>query len=372
MDYKNLFLCAITILSLSTLVIAQADDSLVVPSSSTFVVMPLINNNPVMKTSFGGIGMYLFDANKKDTISPPSTVMLMGLYSTNKSYIFLLPTALFLNDDYFRITGAVMTSRINNSFVYDYEGNDVTLVYSELRWMYIAEFSVQLLNNFYTGLMYTGFQTKYKFDEGSADENNITQSLFNQLGVEDNFTSSIGVKLSYDSRDYIYNASQGFNGTLRSMYFAKWLGSTNEYASIAYDFKYYHSLDSNNVLAGMLSGGNSVGDVPFSGYQVYGMRSSLRGYPTGKYRGENMLALQVEYRWNFYGRWGLVGFAGIGSIWGGENQQTEEVFEKQSLPSVGLGLRFMLSEERKINARIDYAWGKDGNEGLYLSIMEAF
>jgi hemolysin activation/secretion protein len=102
------------------------------------------------------------------------------------------------------------------------------------------------------------------------------------------------------------------------------------------------------------------------------MRSSLRGYPTGKYRAENMVALQAEYRWNFYGRLGAVAFAGIGTIWGGQNQQTKEIFEKELLPGVGAGLRFMLSEERKINARLDYAWGVDGNEGIYLNIMESF
>lgn len=371
MKVKYFLFLALLLFFFCSFSIAQVD-SAAASNPGTFVAMPLINNNPVMKTSFGGIGMYMFPFSKADTISPPSTAMIMGLYSTNNSYIFLVPTALFFGNDYYRIMAALITSRINNNFVYDYERSDVTLVYSELRWMYYAEFSMQMLNDFYAGILYAGFLTNYKYDQGSEEENNFTRTFFTQLGVEDNFTSSIGIKLSYDNRDYVYNATEGYNFNLRTMYFAKWLGSENEYGNVVYDFKYYHTLFPNNVIAAMLSGGNSVGDVPFSGYQVYGMRSSLRGYPTGKYRAENMIALQAEYRWNFYGRWGLVAFAGIGSIWGGENQQTEEVFEKQSLPGFGLGLRFMLSEERKINARLDYAWGKDGNEGLYLSIMEAF
>jgi outer membrane protein assembly factor BamA len=325
-----------------------------------------------MKFSLGGIGMYMFPFSKSDTISPPSTVMLLGLYSTNNSYIFLMPTALFFGNDYYRITAAVITSRINNNFVYDYDGSDVTLVYSELRWMYVAEFSLQVINDFYTGLLYSGFMTNYKYDQGTEEENNFTKTLFDQLGIEDNFTSSIGLKLSFDNRDYVYNATEGYNFTLRTMYFAKWLGSENEYGNVVYDFKYYHTMAPKHVITAMLSGGNSVGDVPFSGYQVYGMRSSLRGYPTGKYRAENMLALQAEYRWNFYGRWGAVVFGGIGTLWGGKDKETEETFEKELLPGAGVGIRFMLSQERKINARLDYAWGKDGNEGLYLSIMEAF
>jgi outer membrane protein assembly factor BamA len=372
MGLKYFLICVLilffVIINVRAQEINSADDS----SSGTFIAMPLVNNNPVMKFSLGGIGMYMFPFSKSDTISPPSTVMLLGLYSTNNSYIFLMPTALFFGNDYYRITAAVITSRINNNFVYDYDGSDVTLVYSELRWMYIAEFSLQVINDFYTGLLYAGFLTNYRYDQGTEEQNNFTKTLFGQLGIEDNFTSSIGLKLSFDNRDYVYNATEGYNFTLRTMYFAKWLGSENEYGNVVYDFKYYHTMVPKHVIAAMLSGGNSVGDVPFSGYQVYGMRSSLRGYPTGKYRAENMLALQAEYRWNFYGRWGAVFFGGIGTLWGGEDKDTEETFEKELLPGVGVGIRFMLSEERKINARLDYAWGKDGNEGLYLSIMEAF
>ena len=232
---------------------AQEFDS-TTASSGTFIAMPLVNNNPVMKFSLGGIGMYIFPFSKADTISPLSTVMLMGLYSTNNSYVFLMPTALFFGDDYYRITAAVITSRINNNFVYNYEGSDITLVYSELRWMYIAEFSLQFWKDFYAGLLYAGFLTNYKYDKGTEEENNFTKSLFEQLGIKDNYTSSIGLKLSFDNRDYIYNATEGYNLTLRTMYYAKWLGSENEYGNVVYDFKYYHTLFPENVIALALPG----------------------------------------------------------------------------------------------------------------------
>ena len=42
------------------------------------------------------------------------------------------------------------------------------------------------------------------------------------------------------------------------------------------------------------------------------------------------------------------------------------------LPSGGLGLRFMISEAKNINLRLDYALGVDGNQGFYFGVMEAF
>ena len=125
------------------------------------------------------------------------------------------------------------------------------------------------------------------------------------------------------------------------------------------------------VLGFGLAGGLATGDVPFDGYQTYGTRNNLRGYPGGKYRGKYMVAIQSEYRYNIYNRWGAVAFAGTGSVWGNE-ENGEESFEQDWLPSIGLGARYMVSLEKRINIRLDYAVGVDGNQGLYFGIMEAF
>lgn len=156
--------------------------------------MPLINNNPAMKTGFGGIGMYLFPISRADTISPPSTLLLVGLYSINKSYVLGLPAALFFGEDKYRITAAAFTTRMNLDFTYNLEGNDIKLVYSELRTMYTAEFSRAIAQNLFLGLMYSGIQTRYKFDQGSDEENNFTRELFSLLEIRDNFVSSFGLK----------------------------------------------------------------------------------------------------------------------------------------------------------------------------------
>lgn len=86
-----------------------------------------------------------------------------------------------------------------------------------------------------------------------------------------------------------------------------------------------------------------------------------------------MIATKVEYRWNFYKRWGAVAFASTGRIWGTDDEDTgESAFQRDWLPSLGTGLRFMVSRAKKINLRLDYAWGVDGNQGLYFGVMEAF
>jgi outer membrane protein assembly factor BamA len=351
---------------------AQTADSTLNTRSKTFVAMPLVNSNPAMKTGFGGIGMYLFPVNKDDEVSPPSVVGLTGLYSTNKSYVFALPAMFYLAEDTYRIMGAAAVIRVNNDFTYETDVGDVGVVYSELRTVFGLEFSRKIANRTYLGLLYSGGDTRYRFDQGSDLGNELARLLFRALGIGDNFSSSLGLKAAFDSRDYPYYPTKGLYAVLRPMYNARWLGSENDYTTISYDLEHFHSFKPRHLLATKLAGGHSVGDVPFSGYQTWGMRGTLRGYPTGKYRGLNLIGIQTEYRWQFYKRWGMVAFGGVGTIWGGESPREEEIFEKQWLPSVGTGLRFLLSEEKHINMRLDAAWGVNGEKGIYFGIMEAF
>lgn len=353
--------------------VQNEQDSLFDKSSKTFLVVPLINNNPAMKTGFGAMGMYFFKVNSDDKLSPPSMASLVGLYSTNNSYIFVPMARLFWNENKNRATFITGTMRVNNNFDYDYNGTNLNLVFSELRYFVSAEYSRRIVGDLYLGALYLGTKTNYKFDKGTDEQNDFTEDFFKQNGITDNFVSSIGLNLSFDNRDYPYYPTKGFDISIRPKLNAEWLGSDNDYIDTDFALKYYHSITSNQILAISINGGFATGDVPFDGYQNYGIRNSLRGYTVGKYKGKNMVASQAEYRWNFYKRWGAVAFAGTGSIWGTDEEELgEETFERQWLPSVGAGLRFMVAPAKKINLRLDYAWGVDGNQGLYFGVMEAF
>ena len=346
-------------------------DSTFNEASKTFLVVPLITNSPVMDTGFGGLGMYFFKIDKDDKASPPSLASLYAIYTTNNSYIFTPFGRFFWNEDKNRASFGVGTLRINNDFTYDEQGNDLRLVYSEIRNFITAEYSRKIIGDFYLGMVYLGTKTKYKFDQGNGQENDFTRDFFAQNGIADNFVSSIGLNLSFDNRDYPYYPTRGFTFSIRPKLNRAWLGSDNDYIDTDYKFSYFNSLQDNLILALNISGGFASGDVPFDGYQNYGVRNSLRGYEAGKYKGRNMIASQAELRWRFHNKWGGVVFGGTGSIWGNENNGEEE-FERTWLPSVGLGLRYMVSKEKKINVRLDYAVGVDGNQGLYFGVMEAF
>ena len=46
--------------------------------------------------------------------------------------------------------------------------------------------------------------------------------------------------------------------------------------------------------------------------------------------------------------------------------------EDETIPSYGVGIRFMVLESQRINVRVDYARSDKDNEAWYLSVTEAF
>ena len=350
---------------------ANENDSLFDASAKTTLILPLVSNSPAMQTGIGVLGLYFFKLNDEDKDSPPSLLGLYSIYSSNKSYIVAPMGRFFWNEDRNRAAIGAGTLRINNDFTYDQEGNDLQLVFSEIRNFVTLEYSRKIVGDFYLGMLYLGTETSYKFDQGTDEQNEFTKDFFSENDIEDNFVSSLGLNFSFDNRDYVYYPKKGFTFSVRPKMNAAWLGSDNDYVDTDFAFSSFHTISSNQVLAFNLSGGLATGDVPFDGYQNYGVRNSLRGYEAGKYKGKNMFAFQSEFRWQFYNKWGGVFFAGTGSVWGNDNEGEEE-FERDILPSGGVGLRYMVSKAKKINMRLDYAIGVDGNEGLYFGVMEAF
>jgi len=93
----------------------------------------------------------------------------------------------------------------------------------------------------------------------------------------------------------------------------------------------------------------------------------MRGYYDGRYRDKSAIAYQTEYRTMFLKRWGAVAFANIGSVY----SDIDEIELKDFKASFGIGGRFLLIPEDKINLRLDLAMGNN-SFGFYFIIEEAF
>jgi hemolysin activation/secretion protein len=153
---------------------------------------------------------------------------------------------------------------------------------------------------------------------------------------------------------------------LESLFNRGAFGSDQDYTIFQLGVNSYLTLKENHILAVRLHAKIGVGDVPFE-EQAIMAGTDLRGYTSGKYRADQKYTLQAEYRWAFAKRFGIVAFAGFGYV----ADKISEIQLGDVLPSAGVGFRYMMIPEYRINIGVDFAVGKD-DTAFYFRITEAF
>lgn len=319
-----------------------------------FLPIPYINYNRSIGFQLGAIPMLQFNPVMKDTLSPSSIAGLFGMYSTNKTYFVMGFSKLYFDEDNWRFTIAGGTGSVNFQFYLE-APIDYWVPYNTKMSMIYVEAQRRVYKKIYFGLSYVYI----KFDTSTE----ITEGVFT------NNLNGLGFKVTMDYRNNVYYPYTGYLNNLQLFSYPEFMG--NDHASNKIEFSHNHFFpirDNLDVLAFRLYAGVGLGDLTFNQQFIMGRGDDLRGYTQGEFRGNNMFALQSEYRWNIRdSKFGFVGFWGVGTV-------TEAINEDHSgklLPSIGAGFRFRVSEETNMNVGMDVAKG-DGDWGIYFRIGESF
>jgi surface antigen Omp85-like protein len=219
---------------------------------------------------------------------------------------------------------------------------------------------------------------------GSGDASTFDQDAYVAYSLEHGFnidhqsSSGASVSLLFDTRDNAINARRGWlaSATYRT-FFAGFLGGDSTWQEASIDLRTYRALtaDGRHELAFWFLGDFVTGgtppylDLPTTAGDSYGR--SARGYGEGRYRGDQLLYGEMEYRQTITrnGLFGFVAFLNTTTI--ESDSPADHLFDTWA-PGGGLGLRFLLNKKSRTNLCVDYGWGKQGSHGLYLSIQEAF
>ncbi len=178
----------------------------------------------------------------------------------------------------------------------------------------------------------------------------------------------LGLITERDSRDNQFNPYRGSLFRLAIATSNETVGSDFSFSTFRLQYNHYWLLKEDRlVLAARGAGCAAPGDAPFYALCKLGVFPDLRGYVAGRYRDKTMLAGQAEIRWRFAGKWGMVAFGGFGGV----APEIGDYRIEDLLPSFGVGLRFLLSPENRLNIGIDYAVGEN-SDGVYFFVGEAF
>ena len=317
-----------------------------------FLPLPYVDYNRAVGVTLGAIPMAMMNLSEKDTISPSSTVGLVGTYSENKTWFVMGFGVFYLDEDNWRIKAAGGYGDVNYQF---YAANPIDQWFrynTNADFLYVSV-QKQIIPDLYAGLgyIYTTFKTSTDFFE---------REFTTQL-------HGIVIDATYDRRSSVTYPRDGYflQGRFR-MYpqFANDQNDSNQ-MTLAYNH-YFPMVGRRDVLAARFYSGLSFGDVSFNQQFIVG-GTDIRGYSFGQFRGKSVIAAQGEYRWNFHKRFGAVGFAGLATVLGSFN----ETDEGRLLPGIGTGVRYVFLKETHSTVGFDVAVG-DGDWGFYFRLSEAF
>ena len=93
----------------------------------------------------------------------------------------------------------------------------------------------------------------------------------------------------------------------------------------------------------------------------------LRGVPAMRYQGDQAASVEVEARWQFFGRWSVVAFGGAGTI----RTNRQSFVATQNVGSGGFGFRYELASKFGLHAGIDLAHSP-GTTAAYFVVGNAW
>ncbi|MFY8181947.1 MAG: BamA/TamA family outer membrane protein [Flavobacterium sp.] len=334
------------------------------------LVYPTLAYAPETTWEIGFSSLYVYYA-KRDTINRLSEINAFTFFTLENQYGLWFDHAIYTDKDRWFLLGKL---RFQSFPLYFHGiGNNSTEKYTarvEANQVLIKERVLKKLKkNLFLGLE-IDYQKLSSVDFILAEPTNINFQY--PLGQQGSTNLGLGIGLVQDNRHNVLNVRDGFFSELAFLHSNTAWGSTYNFTSIFSDTRIYKPIGKKNVLAAQLLGQFNFGDVPFNQLSLLGGESMMRGYYFGRYRDNNQLAAQVEYRFlpipfSFTNRIGAVAFASTGTVF----KEANEITVPNLKFSAGAGLRFLLFPKKDIWTRIDYAFTKEGG-GFYILIGESF
>ncbi|MGL1863462.1 MAG: BamA/TamA family outer membrane protein [Pseudodesulfovibrio sp.] len=334
--------------------------------SDRIVVTPVPMVNPTLQAGIIGLGMYMHpegdfgnDEGRTDNATRQSITGLAAMATTNKSWATGVFHKGFYDDDRYR--GSVYLAYGDFNLKYYGVGDDSILrdrplKYSAKVTAFQPKFYFRVADNWYVGPKYSVF----KWDIGM----NFSDLHSSLPDIKHTFTTAgLGLAGEWDTTDHSIYATDGGKFEFSVMDYDDRWGGDFEYGKLETNYNHYWTMTKRLVLAARYDLNLSTGSTPF-----FDMPSlHLRGFPYAQYIDKQSSSIQGEARYKLTKRWSTNVFAGVGWI----GTTPDELYSRPIIPTGGVGLRYLIAEEEKMNLGMDIAFGPD-SKAVYFSVGEWF
>lgn len=340
---------------------------------TNFTVVP----GPVYSSSnqlgFAVIPMLVYDLDKVDTISPPSSTAVLLYADFYGSWMVAAKQVFFWNLNKWRAIITVGYGDIRSKyFGLQMDSVIVSNNSNNYVWMSTASFLFnatcyrKIAGGFYGGLDYSYSSITQKGTDSAASAKMISDSVL--VGTE--IQSMLTPTFVWDSRNNIFWTTKGYYAELNFRNASKYFFSSRDYIVVEAFVNGYHSLLNKSdrlSLAWRVYMQGSWGDVPYNQLSNYGRTDDFRGYTGGKYVNRSEVNIQAELRYDLWKFVAISGFLGTGKAFGNLAEFGQSVW----LPSAGVGLYLNVMPSRNLRAYINFAIARQ-DYGVYVGLGQPF
>jgi hypothetical protein len=387
--------------------IAQDSTKAIKTAKVKFIPLPVIGANPTTGLMFGlapGAYWLLGDPSYTSLSSALGSV----IYTTNKQLLLTAKATTFMKGDKWNMitdiryfitsqptyglgTGPQSAKPVGTGFA-DYTDNP----YQTIETAQMMEFNFFRLHNsilkriknsrYFTGV---GYHLDYHYNiydnllnlesNPKVVTSHYAYSKINDFSTTEYLLSGVSINFLFDSRDNGVNPYKGRYLFANIRLNSTFLGSSQSSSMLWLEYRDYIHLSKNRPrhLIGLWNYGWFVTggtvpylDLPAIGWDQFGR--SGRAYTQGRFRGQNLIYNEIEYRVplqknkDTFGAVFFVNGTTASNKDGGIN-----LFKYYDI-GYGAGLRIMILKKSRVNLNLDYAFGKYGAQGFYLGLNEVF
>jgi hypothetical protein len=368
----------------------------------SLLLLPIIGSNPATGFMLGVGGQYAFKMPKSTQYS-----LIMGSlqYTTKNQFIFLLKNNIytkynrfFLSGDWRYLIFSQTTYGLGTNspeggiidYQYNLGGIETTSdsLSQPMKFNFIRFYQsvgYKIADGVYLGLGYRLDSYMDIVDEKLRTEPPATlltsHYYYNTsygFDTKKYIVSALNVNFVIDKRDNMIMAYKGYYLSLNYRGGFEFLGSDRTSNLFQFEWRSFHGLskrDPSHLLAFWLLGDFSEdGTLPYmvlpaTAYDQRGR--SARGYTQGRFRGNNMVYGEAEYRFPISPCGGVLGgVLFVNATTANNPAQSLKLFESVK-PAYGFGLRVKADKYSRTNFAIDFGFGQQ-SFGFYLAASETF
>lgn len=328
-----------------------------------FGFIPGPNYSSTTGLGLGLLGTATYSADPSDSTLARSNASVYSNFTTGGFFLVGLRGNHIFPHDRFRLDYKLNLSTFTTSFWgIGYANADIDANKTDYRRNRInamARFMVKLTNNTYLGPL-----INYQVNQARGVDQ--TYSYLWQGQNKTIHTYTAGLSFTYDSRDFMLNATKGMFLQIDQTFTPRFFGNKGHgYSTTEATFSAYKKAWKGAVIAGELHGMFNYGHTPWTMLAQVGSNDRMRGYYEGRYRDNNVIEGQLELRQHIKGRSGVVAWVALANAF----NNFDNIAWRRTLPNGGVGYRWEF--KKRINIRIDYGFTRNGG-GLIFNINEAF